>query len=95
MQGYALGLVSAMLSATAGVYTEFIMKQNDDSLYWQVGFVSPSRLYVRALPQEQKENQGIHCKARHWSVTLLWNGSPQLPQPYDVTPDLRLFVHGH
>ena len=24
-----------MLSAMAGVYTEFLMKQNDDSLYWQ------------------------------------------------------------
>jgi UDP-sugar transporter A1/2/3 len=35
MEGYALGLVSASLSALAGVYTEFIMKQNDDCLYWQ------------------------------------------------------------
>lgn len=34
-EGYALGLLSATLSATAGVYTEYIMKQNDDSLYWQ------------------------------------------------------------
>jgi len=35
IEGYALGLVSASLSAMAGVYTEFLMKQNDDSLYWQ------------------------------------------------------------
>lgn len=35
MQGYMLGVLSATLSATAGVYTEFLMKQNDDSLYWQ------------------------------------------------------------
>lgn len=34
-QGYVLGLVSACLSAMAGVYTEFLMKKNDDSLYWQ------------------------------------------------------------
>jgi hypothetical protein len=30
-----LGVLSATLSAMAGVYTEFLMKQNDDSLYWQ------------------------------------------------------------
>ena len=34
-QGYMLGVLSATLSAMAGVYTEFLMKQNDDSLYWQ------------------------------------------------------------
>eukprot|EP00899_Mesostigma_viride_P005095 jgi/Mesvir1/14587/Mv05261-RA.1 len=34
-QGYALGIVSACLSALAGVYTEFIMKKNNDTLYWQ------------------------------------------------------------
>mmetsp|Transcript_18194 Transcript_18194/g.25197 ORF Transcript_18194/g.25197 Transcript_18194/m.25197 type:complete len:335 (-) Transcript_18194:319-1323(-) len=33
--GYLLGILSAMLSATAGVYTEFLMKKNNDSLYWQ------------------------------------------------------------
>ncbi|KAK6935491.1 Nucleotide-sugar transporter [Dillenia turbinata] len=35
MQGYMLGVVSACLSALAGVYTEFLMKKNNDSLYWQ------------------------------------------------------------
>ncbi|XP_073027406.1 CMP-sialic acid transporter 1-like isoform X2 [Primulina eburnea] len=35
IQGYMLGLVSACLSALAGVYTEFLMKKNNDSLYWQ------------------------------------------------------------
>lgn len=35
MTGYALGCVSACLSATAGVYTEFLLKRNSDSLYWQ------------------------------------------------------------
>jgi len=35
MEGYMLGVLSATLSAMAGVYTEFLMKQNDDSLYWQ------------------------------------------------------------
>lgn len=34
-EGYFLGLLSAFLSALAGVYTEFIMKKNDESLYWQ------------------------------------------------------------
>ncbi|CAI9101170.1 OLC1v1038433C3 [Oldenlandia corymbosa var. corymbosa] len=33
--GYVLGIVSACLSALAGVYTEFLMKKNNDSLYWQ------------------------------------------------------------
>ncbi|KAG4174013.1 hypothetical protein ERO13_A11G094900v2 [Gossypium hirsutum] len=35
IQGYMLGILSACLSALAGVYTEFLMKQNNDSLYWQ------------------------------------------------------------
>ncbi|KZV38019.1 CMP-sialic acid transporter 1 [Dorcoceras hygrometricum] len=35
IQGYMLGLLSACLSALAGVYTEFLMKKNNDSLYWQ------------------------------------------------------------
>jgi solute carrier family 35 (UDP-sugar transporter), member A1/2/3 len=33
--GYLLGILSACLSATAGVYTEFLLKKNNDSLYWQ------------------------------------------------------------
>ncbi|XP_052209522.1 CMP-sialic acid transporter 1 isoform X2 [Diospyros lotus] len=35
IQGYMLGILSACLSALAGVYTEFLMKKNNDSLYWQ------------------------------------------------------------
>ncbi|KAK1268192.1 CMP-sialic acid transporter 1 [Acorus gramineus] len=35
IQGYLLGILSACLSALAGVYTEFLMKRNNDSLYWQ------------------------------------------------------------
>mmetsp|Transcript_52444 Transcript_52444/g.166801 ORF Transcript_52444/g.166801 Transcript_52444/m.166801 type:complete len:327 (+) Transcript_52444:194-1174(+) len=35
IEGYMLGLLSAFLSALAAVYTEYIMKRNDDSLYWQ------------------------------------------------------------
>ena len=35
MQGYAFGVVSAFLSAMAAVYTEWVMKRNNDSLYWQ------------------------------------------------------------
>ncbi|CAA2951689.1 CMP-sialic acid transporter 1 [Olea europaea subsp. europaea] len=35
IQGYMLGMLSACLSALAGVYTEFLMKKNNDSLYWQ------------------------------------------------------------
>ncbi|KAH9719276.1 CMP-sialic acid transporter 1 [Citrus sinensis] len=35
IQGYLLGVLSACLSALAGVYTEFLMKKNNDSLYWQ------------------------------------------------------------
>ncbi|MCO5614739.1 hypothetical protein L7F22_069023 [Adiantum nelumboides] len=34
-EGYVLGIVSAFLSASAGVYTEFLMKKTNDSLYWQ------------------------------------------------------------
>jgi len=35
VKGYMLGILSAFLSATAGVYTEFLMKKNNDALYWQ------------------------------------------------------------
>lgn len=35
IQGYALGILSACMSALAGVYTEFLMKKNNDTLYWQ------------------------------------------------------------
>ncbi|KAI7993813.1 CMP-sialic acid transporter 1 [Camellia lanceoleosa] len=35
IQAYMLGILSACLSASAGVYTEFLMKKNNDSLYWQ------------------------------------------------------------
>jgi len=35
LQGYMLGILSACLSALAGVYTEYLMKKNNDSLYWQ------------------------------------------------------------
>nr|XP_010924820.1 CMP-sialic acid transporter 1 [Elaeis guineensis] len=35
IEGYMLGLLSACLSALAGVYTEYLMKKNNDSLYWQ------------------------------------------------------------
>ena len=34
-QGYAFGVLSAFLSALAAVYTEWVMKRNSDSLYWQ------------------------------------------------------------
>ncbi len=29
------GVLSAFLSALAAVYTEWVMKRNNDSLYWQ------------------------------------------------------------
>ncbi|KAK9805243.1 hypothetical protein WJX72_008374 [[Myrmecia] bisecta] len=35
VQGYAFGVLSAFLSALAAVYTEWVMKRNNDSLYWQ------------------------------------------------------------
>lgn len=35
IQGYMFGILSACLSALAGVYTEYLMKKNNDSLYWQ------------------------------------------------------------
>ena len=35
LQGYLFGLLSALLSALAAVYTEWVMKRNNDSLYWQ------------------------------------------------------------
>lgn len=35
MQGYAFAGLSAVLSAVAAVYTEWVMKHNNDSLYWQ------------------------------------------------------------
>mmetsp|Transcript_20867 Transcript_20867/g.62797 ORF Transcript_20867/g.62797 Transcript_20867/m.62797 type:complete len:334 (+) Transcript_20867:371-1372(+) len=35
IEGYLFGLLSAFLSAFAAVYTEWVMKRNNDSLYWQ------------------------------------------------------------
>ncbi|GJS61625.1 CMP-sialic acid transporter 1 [Tanacetum coccineum] len=35
IQGYMLGVLSACLSALAGVFTEFIVKKTNDTLYWQ------------------------------------------------------------
>ena len=34
-QGYIYGCVSALLSAVAAVYTEWVLKKNNDTLYWQ------------------------------------------------------------
>ena len=34
-QGYLFGVLSALLSALAAVYTEWVMKRNNDSLYGQ------------------------------------------------------------
>lgn len=34
-QGCALVILGAWLSAAAGVYTEFLMKRTDDSMFWQ------------------------------------------------------------
>ena len=34
-QGYMYGLLSALLSAVAAVYTEWVLKKNADTLYWQ------------------------------------------------------------
>lgn len=34
-QGCSLAVLSAWLSAAAGVYTEFLMKRNSDSIFWQ------------------------------------------------------------
>jgi UDP-sugar transporter A1/2/3 len=35
LQGYVYGVVSALLSAVAAVYTEWVLKKNNDTLYWQ------------------------------------------------------------
>lgn len=35
VQGYLFGILSAFLSALAAVYTEWVMKRNNDSLYGQ------------------------------------------------------------
>lgn len=34
-QGYVFGVVSALLSALGAVYTEWVLKKNNDTLYWQ------------------------------------------------------------
>ena len=33
--GVGLAVTGAWLSAAAGVYTEYLMKRNDDSIFWQ------------------------------------------------------------
>lgn len=46
LQGYLFGLLSAVLSALAAVYTEWVMKRNNDSLYWQVTLTLSTHLRV-------------------------------------------------
>lgn len=35
VMGYVFGVVSALLSALGAVYTEWVLKKNNDTLYWQ------------------------------------------------------------
>ncbi|PSC76361.1 CMP-sialic acid transporter 1 isoform X1 [Micractinium conductrix] len=35
VMGYVFALVSALMSAVAAVYTEWVLKKNNDTLYWQ------------------------------------------------------------
>lgn len=35
LDGYGLAILGTLLSALAGVYTEYLMKKDDDSIYWQ------------------------------------------------------------
>lgn len=35
IMGYVFGVISALLSAVAAVYTEWVLKKNNDTLYWQ------------------------------------------------------------
>ena len=48
MQGYLFGLLSASLSALAAVYTEWVMKRNNDSLYWQVRVLAACQMPIIA-----------------------------------------------
>ncbi|KAI8553917.1 hypothetical protein RHMOL_Rhmol05G0053700 [Rhododendron molle] len=55
IQGYMLGILSACLSALAGVYTKFLMKKNNDSLYWQ-----NVQLYTTETFVKVDSGNGIH-----------------------------------
>lgn len=67
IQGYLFGALSACLSALAGVYTEFLMKKNNDSLYWQ-----NVQLYTWVLPDQEIYNCSIiECSWAHSLIHML------------------------
>jgi hypothetical protein len=65
-QGYAFGVLSAFLSAVAAVYTEWVMKQNGDSLYWQNMQLYTFGVAFNALGLCVGDfRSGAHCPTAH------------------------------
>jgi drug/metabolite transporter (DMT)-like permease len=67
LAGYLFALLSAFLSGFAAVYTEFVMKARDDSLYWQNMqlYAFGAVFNAAALTIADLTNQGSKDGARH------------------------------
>lgn len=73
MEGYLLALLSAFCSASAGVYTEFLLKRNDDSLYWQNIQLYVCGVIFNIVGLSMRDFQVEECGAGHqsWLVASL------------------------
>ncbi len=71
--GYIFACLSATLSALAGVYTEFLLKKNNDSLYWQNLQLYGFGTLFNAARLTYDDIQGNGGKSGFW-LTDLANG---------------------
>lgn len=74
VQGYAFGLLSALLSAVAAVYTEWVMKHNADSLYWQNMQLYAFGVLFNGAALLLSSGPGSGAGAEAWSPTTLFRG---------------------
>lgn len=68
--GYALALLSALLSGVGAVYTEWVLKRNGDALQWQCMQLYGLGVLVNALGLGMHGGMGrymrVHCT---WGYT--------------------------
>jgi hypothetical protein len=67
--GYLFAILSAFLSGFAAVYTEFVMKARDDSLYWQnlqlYGFGAVFNAAALSLSDMADGTRGVQLGDKH------------------------------
>ncbi|CAK9873518.1 unnamed protein product [Sphagnum jensenii] len=71
IQGYLFGILSACLSAMAGVYTEFLMKKNQDSLHWQNMQLYVFGVLFNMIHLTMDDILGAYEKGAWWSRLLV------------------------